>query len=352
MNEDAIRSKEKKNKKLALVVMIILCAVCLILGGIGGVLSFISFIDNAGMQTEENTMTPIQQEFSDGVLNIMNESSSIVGTYKCENTRCGYAYGYQDDSYDLKAISVPNDYQMRNLFDDQYVLLYDDDENDDTLHRKGVILYNYATNTKEREFDVVKTYNKPEINYFIARENTGLWAIIGFDENGIRDVTEAVYDYIGIFLPENESVADQNLFATFKSNVWSLVDVSTGTTYSTDFEESIYAYDGELVVTKNGFKYNLYDVHGNKLFTNGSEVLFPGAGLLIIRDDNNVTVYDAYAIEELFSKDYSQIRSFVAQQENEKIVVKVNDEDVYTKENLVKSPRNKSGARFDLIIDY
>ncbi len=350
MDENALIEKEKKNKKTALIVMIVLCVICFVCGAVGGVTKFISFVDGSGDNQIDDVVTPREEEFHDGVLNILN-NNTIVGTYKCEHSNCGYVYGFNDDNlYDLKVGEV-NEYQIKKKINNRFVLLYDDDDNDGSHRSGGVIVYDYTTSKVIKKYKAIKNYNKSDMVIFIAQDENNKWGVIMFDKDQIVDKVKPEYDYIGAFVPTGEDLNSQGYYAAKKNNEWVILDINKGSEYSRLFPSPIVAYDGEMVVVKSGSTFSAYDVKGNALYKNASDYSFPGGGLLVINTSNQVTVFDAYAITKLYEHDYVQISNIVALENNDGFVVKVNDQEVYNKPGKGKSNRNIMGADISLIVD-
>ncbi len=352
MDENSLKEAEKKNKKIALITSISLCAICMIFGIVGGITKFVSFVDETSDITEENMRTEEEQEFKDGVLNIKN-GGQVVGSYKCEHTTCGYVYGYIDDNlYDLKTIDVVNDYQIRKIINNRFVLLYDDDAAVESLHRDGgVKVYDYVDNKVVKEYTGIKNYNRNDMSVFIAKDANNKWGVIKFDKNEIVDMVNFEYDYIGVYVPTGEQLNSQTFYAGLKNEDWVLINISDGSVYSKEFTDPIIAYDGEMVVTKRDNTFRAYDTKGNLLFKDAIDYNFCGAGLLTINSSFDVRIFDTYAISSLFEKNYVQIGSVSAVEEPDKIIIKVNDEDVYTKPDKKKSERNTNGADFSLIVN-
>ena len=350
MEENELKEQEKKNKKLALILLIVLCSVSLIFGVVGGVTKFISFVAGTDEQTEENMMTPQEKEFSNGVFNILN-GNNVIGSYKCEHSKCGYAFGVVDDNnYDLKTEEL-NEYQIRKVINNRYVLLYDDDEEDGTSHRSnGVKVYDFTTSQVVKEYKAVKNYNRNDMVVFMAQDNSEKWGVIKFDADSVVDMVKPEYDYIGAFVPSGELLTAQGFYAAKKNDDWYILDINKGTEYSREFTEPIAAYDGEMVVTKVSGGFNVYDVKGNLLFDKATDYNFPGGGLLVVSNQGKVTVFDAYAITTLFTSDYVQISNLTAMETETGFEVKVNDEVVYTKADKKKSERNINGADYSMII--
>ena len=350
MEENTIVEQEKKNKKIALVLAIILCSLCFIFGIVGGITSFIRFVSGTDKELEENMKTPQQQEYSDGVFNILN-GNTVVGTYKCQNKSCGYAYGIIDDGmYDLKTEEL-NDYQINKVINDRFVLLYDDDEDEGSLHRtNGVKVYDFTTGSVVKELKGVKNYNNNNMLVFIVRDINDKWGIIKFDDDKVVDVVNAEYDYIGAFIPTGEKLNEQSFYVAKKNDDWIILDINNGKEYSIEFSLPIVAYDGEMVVVKNDNVFYVYDVRGNLLFKDATDFNFIGGGLLVVNSSNNVVVFDAYAITSLYSHEFVQINSIVPMETDDGYVIKVNDEDVYSKQGKQKSPRKTTGASIDMIV--
>ena len=350
MDENALAEKEKKNKKVAFIITIVLFAICIIFGAVGGVASFINMV-NESSEPSESMATPQVQEFSDGVLNILN-GNTVLGTYKCQHSSCGYVFGFNDDNlYDLKTLEV-SDYQIRKIINNRFVLLYDDDENDaGSLHRSnGVIVYDYVDSKVVKNLKAIKNYNKNDMVVFIAQDTNNKWGVIKFDKNQIVEMVKPSYDYIGAFIPVGEQLNGQSYYAAKLGVEWFIIDINKGTTYSNAFVSPIVAYDGELVVTKSGSTFDVYDVKGNKIYKGATDYNFPGGGLLVVNTSNQLVVFDAYAITKLYDRDYVQISSIVSMETENGFVVKVNDEEVYNKANKNKSARNVNGASIDMIV--
>ena len=350
MDDNTIVEKEKKNKKVALVMMIVLCSISFLFGIVGGVMKFINFVDDSTSATEEDMMTPQEQEFSNGTFNILN-GNNVVGTYKCEHTSCGYAYGVVDDNnFDLKVEEL-SEYQIKKLINNRFVLLYDDDEGNDTNHRSnGVKVYDYTTNKVVRELKAIKNYNKNDVVVFIAQNTDDKWGVIKFDNDKIVDMVNFEYDYIGAYLPLDVPLASQEYYAAKKNDDWIIINITNGEEYSKEFSSPIVAYDGEMVITKADFGFNVYDFKGNWLFAEAIDFSFPGSGLLVVSSKSKVNIFDTYAITSLFSRDYVQISGIATNESDKGYEVKINDEVVYTKDNKNKSQRNQEGADYDLII--
>ncbi len=352
MEGNDIKAKEKNNKRIALIVMIASCALCFIFGVVGGVAKFISFVNETSSVTEENMRTEEEKEFNDGVLNIKS-GGSVVGTYKCSHSSCGYVYGYTDDAlYDLRAVDVSQDYQIRKIINNRFVLLFDDDAEDETLHRDGgVKVYDFTTSKVVKEYQAIKNYNKNELQTFIAKDENGKWGVIRFNGDKIVDMVSFDYDYIGIFVPTGEKIDSQNFFAARKGEDWVIIDVKNNSVYSKEFNSPIVAYDGEMLIVKKDQSFEAYDFKGNLVFENATDYSFAGAGLLVVNDVYNIKVFDSYAVRTMFENSYVAINSVSSNEENGKIIVKVNDDEVYVKNDLKKSERNLAGADYSMIIN-
>ena len=350
MDENALVEKEKKNKKIAFIALIVLCSISFLFGAIGGIASFINLVNGTNEQTEENMKTPQEKEFSDGVLNIMN-GNTVIGTYKCQHSSCGYAYGFNDDNlYDLKTVEI-GDYQIRKIINNKLVFLYDDDEDDSSMHRSnGVIVYDYTTSKVVKTYNAVKNYNKNDMIIFIVQDENNKWGVVKFDDNQVIEMVKPNYDYIGAFVPTGEQLNSQGFYAAKLGAEWFVIDINGGSNYSNSYSFPIVAYDGEMVVTKNSNSFDVYDTKGNTLYKGATDYIFPGGGLLVVNTSNQVTVFDAYAINKVFSHDYVQIGNVSAIETETGFSVKVNGEEVYSKANKNKSNRNKNGADYDMIV--
>ena len=73
--------------------------------------------------------------------------------------------------------------------------------------------------------------------------------------------------------------------------------------------------------------------------------------MLVVNDVYNIKVFDSYAVRTMYENSYVAINSVSSNEENGKIIVKLNDDEVYVKNDLKKSERNLAGADYSMIIN-
>ena len=333
-----LEEQEKTNKKIALVILMTLCVLFVVMGLVGGVVKFIRFVNDMNPQEQVTETTPQEEFYKDGKL-LFRNGGDVIAEYQCETSKCGWAFATIDDAqYELKTPEYDGVYELRNIVNDRYAIIYDDASEETS----NIIIYNIQDNKKELELSGIKNYKTDTGNLYIAKNKSGKWGIISLGGEKIEEIVSYQFDYIGIVLQDGQRFTEQLLYAAKKNDIWSIISTSKSSgSISGDFANPIVAYNHKLVVTKasqDSNLYNVYTLHGDKalLEKEVNNYLLPGYNLLVTYvnegSGKKLTVYDAGNAEVLASKDLTSIQNVTYETKDKKIVINVDDNNMFETE--------------------
>ena len=330
-----LEEQEKTNKKIALVILMTLCVLFVVMGLVGGVVKFIRFVNDMNPQEQVTETTPQEEFYKDGKL-LFRNGGDVIAEYQCETSKCGWAFATIDDAqYELKTPEYDGVYELRNVVNDRYAIIYDDDSEDPS----NIIIYNVQENKKELELSGIKNYNTDTDNLYIAKSKSGKWGIISLAGEKIEEIVSYQFDYIGIVLQDGQTFASQLLYAAKNNETWSIISTrkSKGS-ISGDFSNPIVAYNHKMVVTKaskDSSLYNVYTLHGGNepIEKNITNYLLPGYNLLVTYNtegsEKRIRVYDAGNAELLKSKDLTSIQNVTYDNKDSKVIINADGNSVY-----------------------
>lgn len=276
-----------KKKKIIIIVSIILLLLIII-----GVILFLVL----RKPEEERPAEPEEPQvivemdnyiYRDGVLVFLNGNGDEIGTYECNNKSeelCYVPLYNDEDTFDgEKNVYADETLVERHskIYQDNYVFVFDNETEDD----ENIILYDIENAEEEGTYTLIKGFS--DSDFVILKDTDNKYGALTFTNEGITEVFEFSYDYLGMVNKDSNVVARTSRF-------YYIYDVN-GERLSSNLNYEVKSYnDDYIVVNNNG--YYVYDYDGNLIFDDAydyielldSYAVLIDNDLLYIRDyDNN-----------------------------------------------------------------
>ena len=271
--EDSKEEKAEKKKKPSLIdkfkklpkknkVIIIVSAVIILLLIVG----LIIFLVSNKKSTHQDELPSVvlakdNYKYQDGILTILDDKDTTLGTYACENkdeNKCYVAFkdNNEDNFNTTKNVhedgSVVKERSQAIL--NRYIFIYDNDNTDSNK----IKLYDMLNNKVLDEYLSVKQYDVETKNLAVLKNKDNKYGIIKFDESSQTNMIDFVYDYIGIIDKEKD-----NLIVVKNNKGYYLVDY-TNNLKTKAFNEIIDYNDNYVIAKNSNDKYSVYDYTGEE----------------------------------------------------------------------------------------
>ena len=228
--------------------------------------------------------------FYDNKLWFYDAAGTLLSTYTCETSNCGYASNtiddasyaidyYKQDNYDHVSLSSP------------YVFLTDFNDS-----ASKSFLYNTKTSQsfKSNAYESIKDYGIGLANdLYIVKNMTGKVGVIKLLES-VTPVVPFEYDFIGLINNTNEDgklISDY--FVAKKEDAWYIIS-SSGAVLSSPLDKEIVTFTGNLIVVQNESSLDeLVDYEGNTILEGEyNKISFFDKYVLITTLNNEFYLYD------------------------------------------------------------
>ena len=241
--------------------------------------------------------------YFDNKLWFYDENETLLGTYECENTICGYASStVTDSSYGINYHQTETGRAIP-MFNNRFALIRDTNDLTDT----STFLFDITNNLayKDSMYTSVNDYSVGIVdNLIIAVNESNKYGVIELDD----DFTVAIpfnYDFIGLKDDTDENgelIADY--FITLQNGVWHIIDRNEAV-LTEDIHEPIIDYTGTYIITQvNAEIYHLVDYNNTPVVnTNFKRLSFTDRYVNCFTQDNYFYVYDP-ANDEIISDTY------------------------------------------------
>ena len=282
-----------KKKKVIIIISIILLLLIIV-----GLILFLVL-----RNPKEDSVKPEEPEvivekdnyiYKDGTLVFLNDDEEEIGTYECTNKSedlCYVSMYSMEDTFD----GEKNVYQDESLierpsaiYQNNYVFIYDN-ENDSS---NNIILYNIKNQETVDDYTLVKGFS--DSDFVILKNDNNRYGLIKFDSEGIEEILEFSYDYIG------QLSSDSNIVV--KTNDRYYIYNTEGKNLSSGLRYEVRSYNNKYIVVDNN-GYYVYDYNGNLIFDDAYDY---------------IELLDDYAI--LIDRDLLYIRDYKNNRYNEEAV--------------------------------
>ncbi len=231
---------------------------------------------NNGNPVEEVTVLADNFYYKDGKLYFLGDNEEEIGSYDCENKSSSLCYvGFNSlaDTFDIPVLldeKGKSKEERYPIIDDNYVYVVDNKEESDTT----VKLYSIKDNKVLKEYKDVKVYDD---NYAIVAtdDKYGLIKL----EDGITNVIEEQYDYLGMINGENNLIAKYN-------KGYKVID-KKNKSLSSNFSASseIKTYNDNFVVAKIAGDYVVYDYKATLIDEGYDYITLNKDYMFLVKDD-------------------------------------------------------------------
>ena len=269
-------SNLSKKKKIIIIVSIVL----LLLIIVGVILFFVL------RKPEEKPVEPDEPEvivekdnyiYRDGTLVFLNNDEEEIGTYECvhKSEDLCYVPAYSnEDNFD----GEKNVYEDESLierpsaiYENNYVFVYDNEDSES----ENVFLYNIEDQENVGDYTLVKGFS--DSDFVILKNDNNRYGAIKIGSEGVEEVFEFSYDYIG------QLNSSSNLVV--KTNDRYYIYDTNGKNLSSGLRYEVRSYNNKYIVVYNN-GYYVYDYDGNLIFDDAYDYieLLDEYAVLIDRD--------------------------------------------------------------------
>ena len=248
----------KPKNKLSVLITIIVLMVIFIPSAVYGT---ITHFTSTGIPKN-----PTYSFYNKGYLYFYQEgTNNLIGTYKCQNKLCDYAYETLDDSNYAFKYYNDNSIDQIELINNKYAFIIDSDgiNIEENYSNLPITLYDIINNQIKVTLTAVKNYSVGTTNgYYIARNTSNLWGIIKIN-NDVKVSVPYQYDYIGISSYMKNNTLASNTFVVSQNSKWKIIDYKDEAR-SIEFDNQIVDYnDSYIGIKKEDLSY-IYDYNGNQ----------------------------------------------------------------------------------------
>ena len=254
MEEQQMTNRKEQN--IAKIIIILLFVVLFPMG-------IFSVYSKIVVPKESKTLdNPNHEFFYQGKLWFYTETGTLLGTYTCETTKCGYATGSYDDAKYLIDSYEPTDAEL-TLPLQSMVFLRDQNETENPTY----FLYDIEKQmaNKSLPFSSVKNYGIGiEDSLYIVENAEHKFGVIQVT-NQMNSVIPFQYDFIG--LPNNKNEEGKIISDTFivqQGETWSLISRSNAS-LTTPMSGQIVSFQKENLITASDGVYHLVNYKGEDL---------------------------------------------------------------------------------------
>ena len=286
------KEKKKKKERKPLTkkqkIIIIISSIILILLIVAVILFFVlkdkKEVEPPKKEEPEVVIEKDNYIYQDGTLIFLDEEENKIGSYTCKNASeelCYVAsYSNEDTFLGEKSVYLDEETLVERpsaIYENNYVFIFDNEEDSN-----NITLYNIEEEKEEGTYLLVKGFSTS--NFVILKDTNEKYGAITFSEDGIKDVFDFSYDYLGrINKDANIAVEANDRFYIYNVE---------GKNLTKGLRYEIKAYNDKYIVTDNR-GYDVYSYDGNLIYDDSYdyvELLEDYA--ILLRDD------------ELFIRDY------------------------------------------------
>ena len=249
---------------------------------------FSIYLHNAGYGIGVERDTNVNKLFKyEGKLYFYDEGK-LVGKYVCQTDECDYAYEtLDDDKYNLDYYDDEKIDQFNGLINHRYAFITDGSDT--------IMLYDAASESVFSEFKAVKNYTIGIEGYhYITMLDNNLWGVLDLGSELPTRTVSYQYQYIGV---QNQIANDStslvsDMYVGFDGTNWKIINRGD-IIISVDFDESIYKYDNNTIVTLDNDIYRVYDYNGKTLISNDYKYAnYIDHFILLVDFENTIYTYD------------------------------------------------------------
>lgn len=222
--------------------------------------------------------------------------------YSCENKTgyCNYAYNYiNDNKYALNYYQGSTNYLT---FSNNYVFLMDSPTTFDyrkTIEYPKTIIYDKQTGKKLKVAGLNNYGIGLNGNYYIGLTDTGKYTLFIINQT-IKRVFDEEYDFIGVANHIIDNKLDSSKLVVLKDNKWKIIDINNNA-LTTEFNNSIYDYNSNVIAFYKDNKYFLSDYQDNNLLGMYFDKVSFYQDIIVLISSNNLYVYDSATSKYLLS---------------------------------------------------
>ena len=277
-------SKLSKKQKIIIIVSIILVIII-----IAVVLLWIFVFNKKDTETKrpEEPIVIVEKDnyrYEDGWLVFLDNEDKEIGEYECSNKDedlCYVAYYSNEDDFDVnKQVyenGVPIDFRS-DIILNNYVFIYDNTTKEDG----NVKLFDIAANETKEEYELVKEVNETNV---IVKNTSDQYGILTFSENGIENLVDFDYDYLGYILKSNAYIGANN-------NNYVLIGLD-GEDVSKNIPGEIKNFDENNISVVIDGDYFIYNYQGVKQNEEAYDYIRFVSGYIIAADNKRLYVFDS-----------------------------------------------------------
>ena len=266
-------SKKKK-------IIIIVCSVLVLLLIIGLILFFVLRDKEEVVPEPDEPEVIVEKDnyiYRDGTLVFLNSDDEEIGTYECINKAEDLCYvtTYSDEDHFDGERNVYEDESLIErpsaIYQNNYVFVFDNESAED----ENIILYNIEKQEAEGNYNLVKGFS--DSDFVIVRNENNRYGALQFSSDGVSEVFEFSYDYLG------QMSSDANVVVKTNDRYY-IYDIE-GKNLSQGLRYEVMSYnDKYIVVDNNG--YYVYSYDGDLIFDDAYDYieLLDDYAILLDRD--------------------------------------------------------------------
>ena len=266
-------SKKKK-------IIIIVCSVLVLLLIVGLVLFFVLRDKEEVVPEPEEPEVIVEKDnyiYRDGTLVFLNSDDEEIGTYECTNKSedlCYVPTYSTEDNFDGERNVYEDESLIERpsaIYQNNYVFVFDNENAED----ENIILYNIESQESEGNYNLVKGFS--DSDFVIVRNENNRYGALEFSSDGIQEVFEFSYDYLG------RMSSDANVVV--RTNDRYYIYSVDGENLSQGLRYEVMSYNDEYIVVDNN-GYYVYSYDGDLIFDDAYDYieLLDDYAILIDRD--------------------------------------------------------------------
>ena len=266
-------SKKKK-------IIIIVCSVLVLLLIVGLVLFFVLRDNEEVVPEPEEPEVIVEKDnyiYRDGTLVFLNSDDEEIGTYECTNKSedlCYVPTYSTEDNFDGERNVYEDESLIERpsaIYQNNYVFVFDNENAED----ENIILYNIESQESEGNYNLVKGFS--DSDFVIVRNENNRYGALEFSSDGIQEVFEFSYDYLG------RMSSDANVVV--RTNDRYYIYSVDGENLSQGLRYEVMSYNDEYIVVDNN-GYYVYSYDGDLIFDDAYDYieLLDDYAILIDRD--------------------------------------------------------------------
>ena len=271
-----------KRKKIIVIVSFVLVLIAII-----ALILFLILKDDKKEDKKPDTPEVIVEKdnyiYRDGTLVFLDQNDKEIGSYECENKSeelCFVSPYSNEDNFD----GEKNVYEDESLierpsaiYQNHYVFVFDNESIED----ENIILYNIKDEKKEDTYSLIKGFS--DSDFVIAKNDKNKYGAFSFSSEGITEVLQFSYDYLG------RISSDSNLVA--KTNNRYYIYAEKGKNLSQGLNYEVKSYNDQYIVVNNS-GYYLYDYEGNLIYDDGYDFIELLDQYAVVIDRNKLYIRD------------------------------------------------------------